>query len=100
MQSVFKACFKLARSGAEHTASGFAKLQPEARRETKQRRRQQQEQREERAERRRERGYDFWETVRADRRDEYVIPDMNRKTATRRRLAGRGTWKRMMKDGY
>ncbi|KAI6080943.1 hypothetical protein F4821DRAFT_250440 [Hypoxylon rubiginosum] len=100
VQSVFKACFKLARSGAEHTASGFAKLQPEARRETKQRRRQQQEQREERAERRRERGYDFWETVRADRRDEYVIPDMNRKTATRRRLAGRGTWKRMMKDGY
>ncbi|XXH00847.1 hypothetical protein Hte_007198 [Hypoxylon texense] len=99
VQSVFKACFKFARSSVEHTASGFAKLQPEATRQAKQRRKQQQEQREQRAERRRERGYDFWETVRADRRSEYVIPDMNRKTATRRRLAGRGTWKRIMKDG-
>ncbi|KAI1773011.1 hypothetical protein F4818DRAFT_424610 [Hypoxylon cercidicola] len=99
VQSVFKACFKLAHSSVEHTASGLARLQPEATRQAKQRREQQREQREQRAERRRERGYDFWETVRAERRSEYVIPDMNRKTATRRRLAGRGTWRRIMRDG-
>lgn len=98
VQSTFKACFKLFRSGVQHTTSGFEKLQPEKSRQAKQRRRQQHEQREQRATRRRERGYDFWETVRADRRTEYVVPDMNRKTATRRRLAGRGTWRKMVKD--
>ncbi|KAL7625819.1 hypothetical protein AAE478_005042 [Parahypoxylon ruwenzoriense] len=100
IQAVFKACFKFARSGLQRTTHEFAKLEPQASRQAKQRRRQQREHLEERRERRRERGYDFWETVRAERRSEYVIPDMNRKTATRRRLAGRGTWKRIMRDGY
>ncbi|KAI1372745.1 hypothetical protein F4677DRAFT_240586 [Hypoxylon crocopeplum] len=100
VQSVFKACFKLARAGAERTTSGLAKLEPETSRQAKQRRKEQREQRDHRAERRRERGYDFWETVRAERRSEYVIPDLNRKTATKRRLAGRGTWRRMVRDGF
>ncbi|KAI8959067.1 hypothetical protein F5Y11DRAFT_350915 [Daldinia sp. FL1419] len=100
VQSTFKGCWKLAKKGMENSTAKLEKLEPEASRQAKQRRRQQREQREQRAERRRERGYDFWETVRAERPSEYVIPDLNRKTATRRRLAGRGTWKRIMKDGY
>ncbi|KAF3056375.1 hypothetical protein GL218_06458 [Daldinia childiae] len=100
VQAVFKGCFKLAKNWMQQSTAKLAKLEPEASRQAKQRRKQQREQREQRAERRRERGYDFWETVRAERPDEYVIPDLNRKTATRRRLAGRGTWKRIIKDGY
>ncbi|OTB18181.1 hypothetical protein K445DRAFT_314992 [Daldinia sp. EC12] len=100
VQSAFKGCFKLAKKGFHQSTAKLSKIEPEASRQAKQRRKQQREQRAERAERRRERGYDFWETVRAERPSEYVIPDLNRKTATRRRLAGRGTWKRMIKDGY
>ncbi|KAI0849164.1 hypothetical protein F5Y00DRAFT_236704 [Daldinia vernicosa] len=100
VQAAFKGCFKLAKKWMQQSTAKLAKLEPEASRQAKQRRKQQREQREQRAERRRERGYDFWETVRAERPGEYVIPDLNRKTATRRRLAGRGTWKKMIKDGY
>ncbi|KAI2613443.1 hypothetical protein GGR54DRAFT_651051 [Hypoxylon sp. NC1633] len=100
VQSVFKACFKLARSGMQRTASVFLKLGPEATRQAEQRRRQLREQSQQHAERRLERGYDFWETVRAERPNEYIIPDLNRKAATQRRLAGRGTWRKMVKDGF
>ena len=55
---------------------------------------------EKRRQRRRERGYDFWETVRRERGSRYEIPELNRKRATQRRLAGRGTWKRMVKEGW
>ncbi|KAI0157951.1 hypothetical protein GGR52DRAFT_582787 [Hypoxylon sp. FL1284] len=99
-QNMLKWCWKLVRSGVEHTTSGITKIQPEATRQARLRREQQRELREQRLEGHRERGYDFWETVRAERRKEYVIPDLNRKTATRRRLAGRGTWKRFVRDGY
>lgn len=100
VQTISKGCFKLSKKWVQQSTAKLAKLEPEASRQAKQRRKQQREQREQRAERRRERGYDFWETVRVERPGEYVIPDLNRKTATRRRLAGRGTWKRIIKDGY
>ncbi|KAI0007362.1 hypothetical protein F4779DRAFT_516523 [Xylariaceae sp. FL0662B] len=102
VQAVFKICFRFLRSGVEHTKRGVAELEPQwsAARQARRRRRQLSEQREQRLTRKRERGYDFWETVRAERRSPYVIPDMNRKNATRRRLAGRGTWRRMVREGY
>lgn len=60
---------------------------------------------EERMQRKRERGYDFWETVRleemeARRRERYGIPELNRRRATQRRLAGKGTWRKMVREGY
>ncbi|KAI1078676.1 hypothetical protein F5B20DRAFT_200228 [Whalleya microplaca] len=98
-QSAFKVCFRYLQSGVEHAKHGLAQLKPLAARQAKRRRRRSREQQEEVLTRKRERGYDFWETVRAERRSEYVIPDMNRKNATRRRLAGRGTWRRMVGEG-
>ncbi|KAI1355970.1 hypothetical protein F5Y01DRAFT_301551 [Xylaria sp. FL0043] len=51
-----------------------------------------------RLQRERERGYDFWGAVRAERKSEYEIPEMNRKRALRSRVPGRGTWGRFVGD--
>ncbi|CAJ2506537.1 Uu.00g006670.m01.CDS01 [Anthostomella pinea] len=100
IQAVFKAIFRIYRSGVTHLTHELSKLKPKASKESKERRKEMKAMREQRRQRKRERGYDFWETLRADRRPEYEIPDMNRKGATKRRLAGRGTWRKMVKDGY
>ncbi|KAI0513340.1 hypothetical protein F5B22DRAFT_647891 [Xylaria bambusicola] len=51
-----------------------------------------------RLQRERERGYDFWGAMRAERRSEYEIPEINRKRAMRSRVPGRGTWGRFVGD--
>ncbi|KAI1340770.1 hypothetical protein F5Y15DRAFT_32202 [Xylariaceae sp. FL0016] len=100
VQLVFRAVFKAWRSTVSHTTHQLEKLEPTSSKLSKERKQQQKRQRERRVQRKRERGYDFWETVRAERHSAYEIPDMNRKAATRRRLAGKGTWKQIIRDGY
>ena len=113
VQGLFKSSFKGLRKGTEATSRGASKtlnllLSPFAssytnkrnQRKTQAKRRAYREQMELRRQRRRERGYDFWETVHRERRSRYEIPDLNRKRATQRRLAGKGTWKKMVKEGW
>ncbi|RYP63780.1 hypothetical protein DL771_009113 [Monosporascus sp. 5C6A] len=101
-QAVVRAAIRLLRSGAEGTRAALARLWPESarRKRAARRRRLARQQTEARRQRRRERGYDFWETVRAERGSRYEIPELNRKRATQRRLAGTGTWKRMVKERW
>ncbi|KAI1391630.1 uncharacterized protein F4822DRAFT_427486 [Hypoxylon trugodes] len=81
VQVFFKASFKLTKNGLQRMASEIEDIGSEAARQRKQEREQKQA-REEEMRRRRERGYDFWESVKTERHREYVIPEMNRKTAT------------------
>ncbi|RYP13167.1 hypothetical protein DL767_010860 [Monosporascus sp. MG133] len=99
-QALVRAVFRLLRHAVEGARAALARLWPESARRKRavRRRRLARQQMEARRQRRRERGYDFWETVRAERGSRYEIPELNRKAATQRRLAGRGTWKRMVKD--
>ncbi|OTA91512.1 hypothetical protein M434DRAFT_76195 [Hypoxylon sp. CO27-5] len=82
-QSVVKASYKLAKSGVQKTISGLASLGAEEQRRQK-RQEKELEQQKMRERRRRELRYDFWENVRAEPHRRYVIPEMNRKTVTRR----------------
>ncbi|RYP23578.1 hypothetical protein DL765_001092 [Monosporascus sp. GIB2] len=101
-QALVRAAVRLLRRGAAGARAALARLWPEParRRRAARRRRLARQQAEARRRRRRERGYDFWETVRAERGSRYEIPELNRKRATQRRLAGRGTWKRMVRERW
>ncbi|RYP02235.1 hypothetical protein DL764_005877 [Monosporascus ibericus] len=102
-QALVRAAFRLLRRGVEGARAALARLWPESarRKRAARRRRLARQQMEARRQRRRERGYDFWETVRAERGSRYEIPELNRKRATQRRLAGRGgTWKRLVKERW
>ncbi|KAK6833421.1 hypothetical protein PG987_008115 [Apiospora arundinis] len=94
VQSAFKYLFRHARTGVEGVKHQLGRMLPRASKEAKQRRVKLKEDRKKELKRKREREYDFWETVRRERRSEYQIPDLNRKGASRRRLEGRGTWVR------
>ncbi|KAI1266432.1 hypothetical protein F5Y18DRAFT_358399 [Xylariaceae sp. FL1019] len=99
VQIVFKFFFRVLTSAIEHTNKHFLRLEPKASKRAKEKRMQVRELRKKHNQRKRERGYDFWETVRAERRSEYQIPDSNRKGAMNRRIAlGRGTWGRMLDE--
>ncbi|KAI0145146.1 hypothetical protein GGR57DRAFT_305044 [Xylariaceae sp. FL1272] len=99
VQGVFKLCFRALTSTIEHTNKQLLRLEPKASKKAKEKRMQVRELREQHIQRKRDRGYDFWETVRAERGSEYQIPDSNRQGAMRRRIArGRGTWGRMFDD--
>ncbi|KAI0599276.1 hypothetical protein F4775DRAFT_591720 [Biscogniauxia sp. FL1348] len=93
-QAAFKACFKFFRAGADLTKREASRFEPQATKKAKQKRRQQQEKRAQYARRRQDRGYDYWGMVFATRRNEYEIPETNRKRAMRQRLEGRGTWRK------
>ncbi|KAI1099561.1 hypothetical protein F4804DRAFT_321618 [Jackrogersella minutella] len=82
-QVVVKESYRLVKSGAQRTASGLAKLGSEEPQQQRQQRLDKLEKRKLEA-RQRERGFDFWEGVRSERRRDYVIPEMNRKTMKRR----------------
>ncbi|RYO95711.1 hypothetical protein DL763_003602 [Monosporascus cannonballus] len=101
-QALVRAAVRLLRRGAGGAREALSRLWPEParRRRAARRRRLARQQAEARRLRRRERGYDFWETVRAERGSRYEIPELNRKRATQRRLAGRGTWKRMVGERW
>ena len=114
VQGLFRSAFKGLRRATEAMGRGASQTlhllkkplssksdaEGTKRNNTRARRRPDKEQLEQRRQRRRERGYDFWETVRKERNSRYEIPELNRKRATQRRLAGRGTWKKMVKEGW
>ena len=114
VQGLFKSAFKGLQRATETTGRGASKtlhalkkplasksdIKRRNQKNTRARLRANKEQLERRRQRRRERGYDFWETVRKERGSQYEIPEMNRKRATQRRLAGRETWKKMVKEGW
>ncbi|RYP49145.1 hypothetical protein DL768_005079 [Monosporascus sp. mg162] len=101
-QGLVRAAIRLLRRAVEGARPALTRLWPEParRKRAARKRRLAREQMEARRQRRRERGYDFWETVRAERGSRYEIPELNRKKATQRRLAGTGTWKRMVKERW
>ncbi|GAW19069.1 hypothetical protein ANO14919_085530 [Xylariales sp. No.14919] len=74
------------------------RLLPQASKESAKKRTRMKELEKKRLQRRRERGYDFWGAVRAEPRNEYEIPEMNRKRALQDRVPGRGTWGRLTGD--
>jgi hypothetical protein len=120
VQGVFKASSRLLHSSVEQAKRQITRLQAQAskrqklsdKRKRRQRFREQMEKREK--ELKRERGYDFWGRVRAERerneedgdgweRDEYHIPEMNRKRFMKAQAQGkgggkRGTWSRLVGD--
>ncbi|KAI0123428.1 hypothetical protein BJ170DRAFT_108414 [Xylariales sp. AK1849] len=100
VQSVFKFVFKAWRHGAENVKDRYGKVQPKKQKEAKLVRKRLKHEREKVSKSKKERGYDFWETVRLERRSEYQIPDLNRITASQRSLARRGTSKRGFQRDY
>ncbi|TGJ80423.1 hypothetical protein E0Z10_g8343 [Xylaria hypoxylon] len=74
------------------------RLMPQSSKESSQKRKRIKELEKKRLQRKRERGYDFWGAVRAEPRNEYEIPEMNRKRALQTRIPGRGTWGRLVGD--
>ncbi|KAI3316983.1 hypothetical protein HD806DRAFT_516300 [Xylariaceae sp. AK1471] len=94
-----RACFKIPLHAlVDHTRHQLARLEPETSKQSAEKRRQIRELEEKRLRRGRERGYDFWGRVRAERVTEYEIPEVNRKKPMGGRLAGRGTWSRLVGD--
>ncbi len=108
VQGFFTAALRALRAAADAAARGLRRLLVEpfsaassgAKGREKKRARIAREQLERRRLRRRERGYDFWETVRLEGGSRYEIPELNRKGPTRFRLAGRDTWRRMVKEDW
>ncbi|KAI8623925.1 hypothetical protein F5Y19DRAFT_343736 [Xylariaceae sp. FL1651] len=99
VQSLFRICLRVFTSSVEYIERLFAQLEPEASKKSKEKLRQVKEDHEQQFQRQREHDYDFWGMVRAQRRSEYEIPEMNRRRATRKSPAPpRGTWSRMMGD--
>ncbi|KAI0398943.1 hypothetical protein F4802DRAFT_591488 [Xylaria palmicola] len=98
--ATFDICSRPLRLLFEHTLQQLARLEPQTSKVSAKKRRRARELEEQRRQRKRERGYDFWGTVRVQRQTEYEIPEMNRKRAMRSRLAGRGTWSRLVGDDY
>ncbi|KAH8664544.1 hypothetical protein BX600DRAFT_512565 [Xylariales sp. PMI_506] len=107
VQGVFRWVFRTTRKGfgwaQQKVADAAARAARHRKRESTRlrRRRLQKQERERVSRRRRERGYDFWETVRLERRSEYQIPELNRKRPVlpASALGGgrRGTWRRLQK---
>lgn len=94
VQALFKYVFLQARAAVDHTKRQVARLRPRAAQEAKRRRRQAKEERERSRRRHMERGYDFWGTVRTDRRGSgHQVPELNRMAASRRRGDGRAAWR-------
>ncbi|KAI1848620.1 hypothetical protein JX266_005479 [Neoarthrinium moseri] len=93
VQSGFKWVFRVSRSGVAGMKENLGKMRTDKQKEARLSRNRLKQERERLGRRKRERGYDFWETVRLERKSEYQIPELNRKRATRRRLAGKGTWR-------
>ncbi|KAI0968657.1 hypothetical protein F4678DRAFT_474398 [Xylaria arbuscula] len=80
------------------SADRLNRLRTQSSKESAEKRKRMKELEKKRLQRERERGYDFWGAVRAERRSEYEIPEMNRKRALRSRVPGRGTWGRLIAD--
>ncbi|KAI5918852.1 hypothetical protein F4810DRAFT_690263 [Camillea tinctor] len=93
-QAAFKTCLKFFRAGYDRTKTKVSKLEPQATKKAKQKRRHFQEKRAQRTRLMQDRGYDYWGMVFATRRNEYEIPETNRKRAMRKWLEGRGTWRK------
>ncbi|KAI3335701.1 hypothetical protein F4824DRAFT_510599 [Ustulina deusta] len=87
-------CYRPLRASADR----LMRLRTTSSKESAKKRRRRKELEKKRLQRARERGYDFWGGVRAGRRSEYEIPEMNRKRALRSRVPGRGTWGRLGDD--
>lgn len=87
-------CYRPLRASADR----LMRLRTKSSKESAKKRRRRKELEKKRLQRARERGYDFWGGVRAGRRSEYEIPEMNRKRALRSRVPGRGTWGRLGDD--
>jgi hypothetical protein len=92
VQNVFKFLFRAAKHVLESTRGQLGQMRSKKHKEARLRRQRQREVREKMGLRRRERGYDFWETVRMERRIDYTIPELNRKRATKRRLETSNSW--------
>ncbi|KAI0468074.1 hypothetical protein F4859DRAFT_223829 [Xylaria cf. heliscus] len=97
-RATFELCSRPLRAFVQQTEHQIARLEPQSTKESAKKRRRMKEHDEKRLQRKRERGYDFWGAVRAERKNEYEIPEMNRKTPIRSRLPERGTWSRLMGD--
>ena len=87
-------CYRPINAGATH----LKKLRPQSSKLSAERRKRHKELEKKRLQREREKGYDFWGAVRAGRRTEYEIPEINRRRALRSRVPGRGTWGRSVGD--
>ncbi|KAK9783602.1 putative DUF676 domain-containing protein [Seiridium cardinale] len=94
VQGVVNSLFKTARKGWDGAKYRISKMQSDKHKESKLEKRRLKQERDRLSKRQKERGYDFWETVRLERRTQYQIPELNRRGATRRRLAGRKSWRR------
>ncbi|KAI1159402.1 hypothetical protein F5B18DRAFT_636992 [Nemania serpens] len=99
-QAILELCARPGRALVEQAQRQLARLEPPVAKESAKKGRRARKLEERRLRRRKERGYDFWARVRAERRNEYEyeIPETNRKSALRGRLAGRGTWSRLVGD--
>ncbi|KAK8047888.1 hypothetical protein PG996_015952 [Apiospora saccharicola] len=97
VQAAFKYLFRHARAGAEQLKHQLGRALPRVSKEIQQRRDRAREDRQKNLRRKKEVEYDFWETVRRERRSEYQIPDLNKAGASsRQRLRGRATMLRGM----
>ncbi|KAK8066166.1 hypothetical protein PG997_012913 [Apiospora hydei] len=97
VQAAFKYLFRHARAGVVDAKHQLGRMLPRVSKEVKLRRDKAKEDRAKDRRRKKEVEYDFWETVRRERRSEYQIPDLNRRGANIRRLQGRGTMVRERK---
>ncbi|KAK8001660.1 hypothetical protein PG991_013882 [Apiospora marii] len=91
VQAAFKYLFRHARAAAEGVKHQLGRMLPRVSKEIQQRRDRAREDRQKNLRRKKEVDYDFWETVRRERRSEYQIPDLNKAGANRQRLRGRAT---------
>ncbi|KAH6658521.1 hypothetical protein BKA67DRAFT_513584 [Truncatella angustata] len=98
VQGLVKSTFRALMSGWNGTKDRVERMRSDKHKESKLVNRRVEQERDQLRRRRRERGYDFWETVRLERKSEYQIPELNRKAATRRRLAGKGARRSRWRD--
>ncbi|KAI1149498.1 hypothetical protein F4825DRAFT_430173 [Nemania diffusa] len=104
IQTLIKISYRTSRACAELVAvrplralqRQLVRLEPQVAKDSAHKRRRAKEMERRRVRRTKERGYDFWGAVRAERGSEYEIPEVNRKRALQSRLAGRGTWSRLV----
>ncbi|KAI0201194.1 hypothetical protein F4808DRAFT_425606 [Astrocystis sublimbata] len=99
--ATFDLCSRPFRAVVHSTEQHIAQLEPLSSKEADRKRKKMQEIGEKRLRRRRERENDFWGALRAERKNEYEIPEINRKRAMPVGLEQRRrTWDRLVGDDY
>jgi hypothetical protein len=102
VQGLIRICYRAFRACVDHVKKQLVRLEKQASTKSPEERRQIEELGKQHTQQKRDRGYDFWGKVLTERETKYEIPEVNRKRATRKRLAaGRGgTWSRLLGDDY